>query len=155
MRKRIYGSLGLLSVFLAGAATVILLATAQHQRAFASPSAVPEAVVSGAYKNPLQLALLYWYPANLTASFAVGNYPGGMAFDGANIWVSNVADSTVTKLRASDGYTVGPSFSNPDCLPPKKWPGKHSTSSLVLLRFQTLLEFPRFCLSHREFSKPR
>jgi len=36
-------------------------------------------------------------------SFAVGSYPNGVAFDGANIWVSNGNNGTVTKLRASDG----------------------------------------------------
>ena len=31
----------------------------------------------------------------------------GIAFDGANIWVTNEASSTVTKLRASDGSNLG------------------------------------------------
>ena len=30
-----------------------------------------------------------------------------MAFDGANIWVANTVDGTVTELRASDGATLG------------------------------------------------
>ena len=33
--------------------------------------------------------------------------PGGVAFDGANIWVANHGDATVTKLRASDGTNLG------------------------------------------------
>jgi len=38
----------------------------------------------------------------------------GVAFDGANIWVTNYGSNSVTKLRASDGstlgtFTVGPS----------------------------------------------
>ena len=35
--------------------------------------------------------------------------PGHLAFDGENIWVTNnnIADSTVTKLRASDGALLG------------------------------------------------
>src|SRR5438876_4174589 len=57
--------------------------------------------------NPLQVALLAWYPANQTAGFAVGNAPFGAAFDGANIWVANNTDNTVTKLRASDGTVLG------------------------------------------------
>jgi len=40
-------------------------------------------------------------------SFAVGSYPMGVAFDGANIWVANAGSATVTKLRASDGATLG------------------------------------------------
>jgi hypothetical protein len=44
--------------------------------------------------------------------FAVGVSAEGIAFDGANIWVANSGDGTVTKLRASDGalqgtFTVG------------------------------------------------
>jgi DNA-binding beta-propeller fold protein YncE len=30
-----------------------------------------------------------------------------MAFDGSNIWVTNGADNTVTKLRASSGALLG------------------------------------------------
>jgi len=50
--------------------------------------------------------------ASHVASFAVGNRPQAVIFDGASIWVSNTADNTVTKLTASDGtvrgtFTVG------------------------------------------------
>ena len=45
---------------------------------------------------------------NVTAcSFAVGTTGEGVAFDGANIWVSNFNSKTVTKLRASDGTCNG------------------------------------------------
>ena len=58
--------------------------------------------------NTLQVALLRWYPANQAgAAFAVGSYPIGVAFDGANIWVANLSDHNVTKLRASDGANLG------------------------------------------------
>jgi DNA-binding beta-propeller fold protein YncE len=30
-----------------------------------------------------------------------------MAFDGVNIWISNFASNTVTKLRAKDGTMLG------------------------------------------------
>src|SRR6059058_2170088 len=40
-------------------------------------------------------------------SFPVGNYPKFLVFDGANIWVTNTVDGTVTKLRASDGANLG------------------------------------------------
>ena len=33
--------------------------------------------------------------------------PSGVAFDGANIWVANNGSDNVTKLRASDGATLG------------------------------------------------
>ena len=34
----------------------------------------------------------------------------GIAFDGTNIWVTNVAGGTVTELHASDGSLVGTFF---------------------------------------------
>ena len=62
----------------------------------------------GGQLNPLQLALLRWYEANEAGNtFAVGDGPAGVAFDGANIWVANRDDDTVSKLRASDGMTLG------------------------------------------------
>ena len=30
-----------------------------------------------------------------------------LAFDGANMWVANLGDDTITKLRASDGFELG------------------------------------------------
>src|SRR5207248_3355407 len=40
-------------------------------------------------------------------TFPVGNGPDWLAFDGANVWVTNHWDNTVTKLRASDGAPQG------------------------------------------------
>src|SRR5580765_3130529 len=40
-------------------------------------------------------------------TFAAGQSPTNMAFDGANIWVTNSDADTVTKLRASDGSLQG------------------------------------------------
>src|SRR5436190_16741292 len=40
-------------------------------------------------------------------SFPVGNFPVGLCFDGAGIWVVNSVSDTVTKLRASDGTVQG------------------------------------------------
>jgi len=40
-------------------------------------------------------------------NFPVGYGPIGLAFDGANIWVVNQNDRTVTKLRAIDGANQG------------------------------------------------
>ena len=37
----------------------------------------------------------------------MGFQPFGVAFDGANIWVTNLFDDNVTKLRASDGANLG------------------------------------------------
>lgn len=39
--------------------------------------------------------------------FPVGNSPWAIAFDGADIWVTNNGDNTVTELRASDGANLG------------------------------------------------
>jgi glutamine cyclotransferase len=57
--------------------------------------------------NPLKVAILHWYHANLTTSFKVGKQPYGVAFDGSSIWTANNEDGTVTKLRASDGENLG------------------------------------------------
>ncbi len=66
--------------------------------------------------NPLKVAILHWYQANLTTSFKVGKKPYAVAFDGDNIWSANYEDGTVTKLRASDGENLGtfPVGANPD-----------------------------------------
>jgi hypothetical protein len=48
-------------------------------------------------------ALLQWYRQD----FAVFSGPIGVAFDGANIWVANALSNTVSKLRASDGTSLG------------------------------------------------
>ena len=62
----------------------------------------------GAGPNPLQVAILRWYQANQAGiSFATGSAPWEVAFDGSNIWVSNLGGGTVTKLRASDGTNLG------------------------------------------------
>jgi PQQ-like domain len=61
--------------------------------------------------NPLKIAQLKWYQANLTTSFKVGktenSNPYGIAFDGSSIWTANNGDGTVSKLRASDGAPLG------------------------------------------------
>jgi YVTN family beta-propeller protein len=70
-------------------------------------SASTLAQVTNSTKNPMQVATLHWYKANLTTAFGVGTRPLGVAFDGANIWVTNTGSNTVTKLRASDGTVLG------------------------------------------------
>jgi hypothetical protein len=57
----------------------------------------------------LQLvATLRWDQIPLAyGDFAAGNAPNAVAFDGANIWVTNQVSNTVTKLRASDGANLG------------------------------------------------
>jgi hypothetical protein len=59
--------------------------------------------------NPLEVAELRWYQADLTGLFTtnLGTYSYKMAFDGSNIWIVNSQSYTVTKLRASDGACVG------------------------------------------------
>ena len=64
--------------------------------------AVPAFGGSKSQPNPLQVALLKW-STNTTTSFAVGTLPSSVAFDGANIWVANSADGTVSKLSISRG----------------------------------------------------
>ena len=57
--------------------------------------------------NRQQIALLKWYAVYRTASFAIGTSPYGVAFDGASIWVTNTISNKVSKLRASDGVSLG------------------------------------------------
>jgi hypothetical protein len=37
----------------------------------------------------------------------VGNFPWGLAFDGANVWVANFEDETITAVHARHGTTRG------------------------------------------------
>jgi DNA-binding beta-propeller fold protein YncE len=43
----------------------------------------------------------------LANEISIGTTSYGIAFDGANIWVTDHGSKTVTKLRASDGALVG------------------------------------------------
>ena len=80
------------------------LISGRAQEAGTRPQQPP---ISGAPPvNPLQVALLRWYRANTTTSFKVGSQPYGVAFDRANVWVSNIGDA-VAKVRASDGKVLG------------------------------------------------
>ena len=76
-------------------ATILLLLmlsvfsiAAHYQEENTSATGQPLGVVSSSL-NPLQVALLHWYGANQTTSFAAGSGPFGVAFDGENIWVSS------------------------------------------------------------------
>ena len=59
-------------------------------------SALAQGGVTDSTKNPAQIAILRWYPANLTTSFPVGRSASGVTFDGANLWVTN--GGSVSKL---------------------------------------------------------
>ena len=72
-----------------------------------SESAAEATGVVTSAQNPLQIALLHWYAANLTAQFPAGASPYGVAFDGASIWVADNGSNKITKLRASDGLSLG------------------------------------------------
>ena len=54
-------------------------------------------------------ALERWYESthHSSSTFMVRFYPYGVAFDGANIWVTNSGSVSVTKLRASDRTVLG------------------------------------------------
>src|ERR1017187_9228788 len=71
--------------------------------------AIGWAQVSAAGVNYEKVALLKWYAANVTTTFSVGHNPRGVAFDGANIWVTDPGSGgvTVSKLQAADGATLG------------------------------------------------
>jgi hypothetical protein len=91
---------------------LIAFGQGQNEIGEAKPPA-PLIGVTSSTQNPLQIALLHWYNANLTTTFGAGTNPRGIAFDGANIWVVNSVSNDVTKLRANDGsllatFGVGP-----------------------------------------------
>ena len=106
-----------LAILVAMVVTVAQLATAQSQ----------DTVVSGGGAfNPLQIALKAWYVANDAIDYSGAPYnfngPGGLTFDGSNIWISNGgsgANGTVVKIRASDGSLVGTYAAGPTQAP---WP---------------------------------
>jgi len=60
-------------------------------------------------QNPLQIAVLHWYPANLTTHFQLQlSEICAVTSDGPNIWVAGcVENSQVNKVRASDGTVLG------------------------------------------------
>lgn len=56
-----------------------------------------------------QIALDRIYPVDQTATISAGSgwLPQAAVFDGQSIWIANWIDGTVSKLRASDGATLG------------------------------------------------
>ena len=58
------------------------------------PELRPLLGVTSPTQNPLQIAILHWYNANLTTQFTVGTAPYGVAFDGQSIWICNKASTT-------------------------------------------------------------
>jgi hypothetical protein len=55
-----------------------------------------------------QIATLAWYATPSGIEYSAGSSPTGIAFDGANIWVTNfISSGTVTKLNAATGAIVG------------------------------------------------
>src|ERR1700687_3304633 len=58
-------------------------------------------------QNPLQLALKRWYAVNSATTVTEGTDPAGLAFDGANVWVTNFVDATVTNIRSNDATVLG------------------------------------------------
>jgi hypothetical protein len=56
--------------------------------------------------NPIQLALLRWYPANTVAQLSPCAEPEGMAFDGSHVWVACLGTNELQEFNASDGALV-------------------------------------------------
>jgi len=94
------------SVFMFQFLVMPMLAQQSSGGASADAQTLGQTSVSGSI-NFNAVAILRWYPVNRTATFTVGSLPTGVVFDGADMWVSNVGDGTVTKLRANDGTSLG------------------------------------------------
>src|SRR5262249_33838070 len=76
----------------------------------AAPGVAGAAVAPG--RDPVNVnavAILRWYPANLTTAFGAGtlSFLIDVVFDGASIWVTNAGTGSVTRFRASDGAVAG------------------------------------------------
>jgi len=56
--------------------------------------------------NPIQIGMLRWYEATSAGDVAVGDAPSGIAFDGQNLWVTQVGSRTLTKMRPSDATVL-------------------------------------------------
>jgi hypothetical protein len=54
--------------------------------------------VTSSTQNPLQVGLLHWYDANLATTFGGASSSYAVAFDGANVWVTDFFASRVSKL---------------------------------------------------------
>src|ERR1700734_2921971 len=110
MKKRAsvtFGRLHLKSVVLAmllfgllGVMPFLARVHGQSNGGTAAGQATPAGVTT-LNKNPLQIAILHWYNANLTTQFTAGTAPFGIAFDGANMWVALNGMNKVVKLRAN------------------------------------------------------
>ena len=48
--------------------------------------------------NPAQAALLRWYPVNNAGAIVPMTHALGIAFDGANMWVTTSGSSAIQKL---------------------------------------------------------
>ena len=87
---------------------VFLANPQQHTQAQTSGAAsLPPGGVTSSQQNPLQIATLHWYNANLTTQFTLGTAPYGIAFDGTNLWVANDGSNNVMKVRTNDGAIIG------------------------------------------------
>jgi YVTN family beta-propeller protein len=85
---------------ISGAGSTLTFPDGSTQSTAAGPAGVAAA-------NPLQVALLRWFPADQSVTLTVGTNPNGIAFDGADIWVANFSSSTVSKVQASTGLVIG------------------------------------------------
>jgi hypothetical protein len=114
-------ALALILCGLVGVAPHLALTHEQNEVALgreSSTEASPLIGVTSSTQNPLQIALLHWYNANLTTTFTVGGYANAVAFDGANIWVTSQG-GTVASCGRATARRSGPS---PSVATPSAWP---------------------------------
>jgi outer membrane lipoprotein-sorting protein len=70
--------------------------------------------VAGASLNPMRIATLHWYPANLSGISipAGGSGPGSIAFDGTNLWIACGPGNTIVRMRPNDGAVLDAFITN-------------------------------------------
>jgi DNA-binding beta-propeller fold protein YncE len=56
--------------------------------------------------NPIQVALLRWYQANIVTQFSTCTGVNGLAFDGDHVWVACAVDNELEEFNAGDGALV-------------------------------------------------
>lgn len=95
----------------------------QGQQGLPGPPGPPGSAFLNGGVNPLQVALKRWYETTVNDLIvSVAGNGGGrvLAFDGTHMWVSATSDTTVSKVRLSDGTVLGNFVAGPSNIGPSR-----------------------------------